>query len=92
MTKIKCIHPNCYNEVTHILVDYNHEIIVPRQLFCDEHALEDNCSDKGREECPCCDDYNFIVEDNDGKTVELSLTPIYPRGTLDYVGCCYDHP
>lgn len=70
----------CSNKATHILVNYNHNIIGDGKVYCSDHAFED-----GREECPCCDDY-WIK--SDGK----EFLPTYPAGTLDGQGCCSEHP
>lgn len=77
---------NCNEAATHVLVDYNHNVIQPVIVYCRNHAFVDN-----REECPCCDDMPIEVEDeNTGAYIEL--LPTYPLGTLDYEGCCCQHP
>ena len=74
----ECMH--CSNEATHILVDYNHNVIGGGKTYCRHHAFE-----QAREECPCCDDY-FIEFDGE------DFLPTYPGGALDNEGCCSEHP
>lgn len=77
---------NCHQAATHVLVDYRHNIIEPFEFYCSKHAFND-----GREECPCC--YTFAIEVYD-ETIDkyIELLPTYPLGTLDYEGCCCQHP
>ncbi len=91
---ISCCYPDCRNEATHILVDYLHEVFLPLEIFCEEHAFEETyvLDEKPREECSCCGDREFFVEYDEGEIVRLFLTPAYPSGTLDKYGCCSDHP
>ncbi|PPK76481.1 hypothetical protein B0F87_10388 [Methylobacter tundripaludum] len=85
---ISCTYPGCCNEATHILVDYSNEAIEPHEVFCDEHAFEDE-----REQCCCYPDaWHFYVEDDDGETIELRLELTYSVGTLDSKRCCRHHP
>ena len=70
----------CDEKAKFVLVDYRHEIIQPMQLFCRDHAFDDQ-----REECPCCDDYWIDVEGTE-------LLPTYQPGSLDSSGCCNEHP
>lgn len=82
---IECIEANCDRTATHILVDYNHKIISNEEVYCKDHAFMD-----GREQCPCCNDYQITVEDDSGE--KFVLLPTYPAGTLDSEGCCSEHP
>lgn len=70
----------CSKKARYILVDYHHNVIGDGELYCADHALDDE-----REKCPCCDYYtiDFYGE---------SFLPTYPEGTLDNDGCCSEHP
>jgi len=70
----------CGKPATHILVDYNHNILGSGVFFCSQHAF-----DEGREQCPCCDDYWIEFQGQ-------NYLPTYPSGALDGSGCCSVHP
>lgn len=76
----ECTWGACVKEATHILVTYNHDIVGSGELFCSEHAFYD-----GREQCPCCYDYQIEFGD-------IELLPTYPEGALDHESCCSEHP
>ena len=80
---LSCI--DCDNKATHVLVDYNHNVIDSNSVFCAEHAFEG-----GREQCSCCYDYTTKVDDDKGR--EVNLLPTYPDGALDNDGMCSEHP
>lgn len=63
-----------------ILVDYHHTPLGYGIFYCSQHAF-----DNGREQCPCCYDYQIMFEGQ-------SYLPTYPKNTLDGRGCCADHP
>jgi hypothetical protein len=74
-------------EVTHVLVDYHHDIIEPAEYFCRNHAFAD-----GRSMCSCCENFSGseVTVENGDKMVELKRT--YPNEELDADGMCSDHP
>jgi hypothetical protein len=82
---MECIEAACDRKATHVLVDYNHDVIRNGEVYCQEHAFMD-----GREQCPCCHNYPIKVEDDSGE--RIVLLPTYPAGTLDNEGCCSEHP
>lgn len=71
---------NCGQAATHIVVNYRHEVLNGGELYCSFHAFDD-----GREQCPCCYDYQIDFDDQE-------FLPTYPQGTLDSEGCCSEHP
>lgn len=79
---------NCYcgNRATHVLVTYDHDIVLPLQVFCKTHAFEDD-----REECCCCGDYGIEVENPVNYKTE-ELLPTYLLGSLDEGNVCSEHP
>lgn len=82
----ECSHPNCYREATHILVNFYREIVGNGQLYCQDHAFED---DRGM--CSICDTYEYNVELEDDETGEtIYLRPAYNK--LDIDGYCSEHP
>ena len=73
----KCNYKNCNQKPTHILVNYNHQIL-NNKVYCSAHAFLEN-----RKKCPSC--HSYYIEDT-------GLLPTYPDNTLDYEGCCCEHP
>jgi hypothetical protein len=71
---------DCGMPASYVLVDYYHNILGSGVFFCSSHAFDD-----GREQCPCCDDYQIAFEGE-------NYLPTYPSGALDGEGCCSDHP
>lgn len=76
-------------EVTHVLVDYDHEVVVPEQYFCRWHAFSD-----GREMCSCCENFsgNTVSVWPDDEDEEIELKRTYSNGILDDKGMCSCHP
>jgi hypothetical protein len=89
---ITCDYPDCFNKATHILADRYHDPIHPQQVFCEDHAFDEDDSGNEREECRLCSENEYDVEDDKGETIQLRLTPTYPSGTLDAKGYCNQHP
>jgi hypothetical protein len=74
------MYGDCSCQATHILVNYNHEIINGGEVYCELHAF-----DEGREVCSICENYDYKVEFDDEE-----LRPTYEE--LDVDGCCSIHP
>lgn len=81
---LECMHRTCEQPATHVVVDYHHNVVGDEEVYCKKHAFEE-----GREECPCCYDYDINVSTESGSA---TLLPTYPAGTLDNEGCCSEHP
>lgn len=95
---LKCA--DCGTSATHVLVDYDHNAVdlngqrlnqngrhgKQEITYCSRHAFDD-----GRQECPCCDQYDIEVEDLESSRIMLLLPTYYPD-TLDVEGCCSEHP
>ena len=78
----KCTQSGCQKQATHVLATKLGELAPFHPTFCREHAFLE-----GREKCGCCESFQDTVE-VDG--VEFLHT--YRSGTLDWSGCCPDHP